>query len=624
MAIAGAEVDSKLDVEAIRGLADCDVTWLEQPTREDLNKPFWEESWDILFFAGHSYSSQKGQQGAIKINSQDWLTISELRNHLRKAIELGLRLAIFNSCDGLGLAYQLAEGEALYLPQVIVMREHLPVQIAPKFLRYFLEGFTKGKSLYSSVREARQQLYLLEGDFPCGSWLPVICQNPAVNPPTWSQFCHKTTHKPQNLLNWQLLYRYFAIACAITGLVMGLRGLGMLEILELQAFDQLLRARRPYETLDERLFIVQATPEDMQRQEEKSTQGASLSDPTLTQLLEKLKQYEPVAIGLDIYRDFPVASETPELATYLEQKHLFGICKVKAPQGGDLFGVAPPPEISLERLGFSDAVVDPDGIIRRHLLGMKPEDPTASCPAKNNLSLLLALYYLQKKEAFQWNYTLDKELQLENPKLGKKVVLQELKPYTGGYQGEDTGGRQILLNYRSRPSPLEIAQTVTVQDILSDRIPPHKIAELKHRVILIGIAGPRATNNDYWLTPYSENQSPNEEKIAGVFIQAHMVSQLLSAVLDNRPLLWVLPIWGEVLWIAFWSWVGSLIIYFLRSLDQLSLGTGLALGVLYGVCYLLIEQGGWVPLVPSAIALLVTLLTIMLASRYQSSDRNFP
>ncbi|OCR00956.1 hypothetical protein BCD67_14315 [Oscillatoriales cyanobacterium USR001] len=116
---------------------------------------------------------------------EDWLTIDEIKNHLKKAINNGLKLAIFNACDGLGIAYQLAEGEDLYLPQIIVMREILPIALAPKFLRFFLEAYTHGLSLSAAIRDSRKRLQIEEKDFPCVSWLPVLCQNPAEIPLRW-------------------------------------------------------------------------------------------------------------------------------------------------------------------------------------------------------------------------------------------------------------------------------------------------------------------------------------------------------------------------------------------------------------------------------------------------------
>ena len=278
---------------------------------------------------------------------------------------------------------------------------------------------------------------------------------------------------------------------------------------------------------------------------------------------------------------------------------------MRDPFAGDTEGIAPPPEIPSERLSFSDAVVDADGIIRRHLLSMKSTEVTDPCTAKNNLSFLLALYYLDKK-GIQWNYTAEQELQIDGPDLDKKIVLKELQPLTGGYSQLDSRGRQILLNYRSLPSPKSIAYTVSVGDLLNERIPSKTKSELKHRLVLVGVAGPINTSADYWLTPYSASQPSHEQKIPGLFIQAHMVSQLLSAVLDNRPLLWVLPLWGETLWIWGWSVVGGLLACQFHKLQPLVIATGLALGTLYGICYLFILQGGWLPLIPSAIVLILT------------------
>ncbi|CAD5969741.1 nSTAND1 domain-containing NTPase [Planktothrix agardhii] len=180
---AGTDADEAVIQELI---PDAEICWLKEPQRRDLDAPLWEKKWDILFFAGHGKTENDGSIGKIKINSHDWLTIDEIKNHLKRAINNGLKLAIFNACDGLGIAYQLAEGEDLYLPQIIVMREILPIAIAPKFLRFFLEAYTHGLSLSTAIRDSRKRLQIEEKDFPCASWLPVLCQNPAEIPLHWN------------------------------------------------------------------------------------------------------------------------------------------------------------------------------------------------------------------------------------------------------------------------------------------------------------------------------------------------------------------------------------------------------------------------------------------------------
>ncbi|MEQ9551758.1 MAG: substrate-binding domain-containing protein [Coleofasciculus sp. G3-WIS-01] len=178
----------------LENLPQADVRFLVEPQRQEF-ETLWSEEWDILFFAGHSYSQGDGDCGYIYINQTEKLAISELKNTLKRAIKKGLQLAIFNSCDGLGLANEL---QRLNIPQMIVMREPVPDKFAQEFLKYFLESFSSGKSLYSSVREAREKLHDLsdiERRFPGASLLPVICQNPTVLPVKWENFLAKA--KPE-------------------------------------------------------------------------------------------------------------------------------------------------------------------------------------------------------------------------------------------------------------------------------------------------------------------------------------------------------------------------------------------------------------------------------------------
>ncbi len=172
-----AGIDVQADRAALERLPNAKVKFLVKPTRQELSDRLFEQHWDILFFAGHSSSEADGKTGRICINETDSLTIEELRYALSTAVQNGLKLAIFNSCDGLGLAQALTN---LQIPQIIVMREPVPDPVAQSFVQYFLNHFAKGESFYLSVRKAREQLQALEGGYPCASWLPMICQNPAA------------------------------------------------------------------------------------------------------------------------------------------------------------------------------------------------------------------------------------------------------------------------------------------------------------------------------------------------------------------------------------------------------------------------------------------------------------
>jgi tetratricopeptide (TPR) repeat protein len=177
-------IDIQTDRQLLEDLSDrAEIQIFVEPQRQDINDQLWEQHWDMIFFAGHSETD--GNEGRIYLNTEDSLTIHELWYGLRKAVENGLQLAIFNSCDGLGLARSLND---ILIPQTIVMRERVPDVVAQHFLRYFLQAFSRGKSLYLSVREARERLQGLEHQFPCATWLPVIYQNPGEIPLFWEDY----------------------------------------------------------------------------------------------------------------------------------------------------------------------------------------------------------------------------------------------------------------------------------------------------------------------------------------------------------------------------------------------------------------------------------------------------
>lgn len=100
----------------------------------------------------------------------------------------------------------------------------------------------------------------------------------------------------------------------ITALVFGVRLLGILQSSELKIFDQMMRLR-PDEGIDPRILVITIDDEDLKYQNYKGMKGrGSLSDIALHQLLEKLQPNQPRVIGLDIFRDFPVSHNQPELA----------------------------------------------------------------------------------------------------------------------------------------------------------------------------------------------------------------------------------------------------------------------------------------------------------------------
>ena len=590
-----------------------ETEFLVEPRPRELVEQLWK-NWDILFFAGHSSSSGKG---IIQLNETDSLTLDKLKYTLQEAISSGLKLAIFNSCDGLGLATQLAD---LHIPQVIVMREPVPDVVAQNFLSHFLEAFSSGQSLYASVRGTRKKLEALENEYPCASWLPVICQNPAEAPTNWQELCGlaplpgdslpgmgasppgsaSLSSRKKKLAKRRGLGAVLLASMAAAATVMGVRYMGMLQPLELQAFDQLVRLR-PEEKPDPRILVIGITDNDITAQNPNLRRG-SISDWALNRVLQVLEKGQPRAIGLDIYRDFPTPRK--DLSSRFAREGLIGVCKVRDTSTGDA-GIAPPPRIAAERQGFSDFVQDPDGILRRHLIAMTP-DPASPCLASYAFSMQVAFRYLAA-EGIVIKATPEGYLQIGT------TVFKPLENHTSGYQKIDAWSHQILLNYRSPRSPQNIVSQVSLMQVLQGKLDPNLV---KDRIVLIGVTANSA--GDLWNTPYSYGQDFVRE-VPGVLVQAQMVSQILSTVLDQRPLLWAWPIWGEALWIWGWSMVGGLLAMQFRSPLILGLALGTALAILYGLCFILLLKGGWIPLVPSALTLVITGGIVVSYSAFQSS-----
>ncbi|MDJ0706753.1 MAG: CHASE2 domain-containing protein [Leptolyngbyaceae cyanobacterium MO_188.B28] len=379
----------------------------------------------------------------------------------------------------------------------------------------------------------------------------------------------------------------FASSVAITVIVIGLRFLGLLQTFELQTYDLLLRLR-PKEEPDERLLIVSIDDKDIefQRRQGMQMQGTSLSDEALVQLLEKLEQYHPRVIGLDLSRDFYAREE---LANHMRSNnHLLVPCSFS-----DLRDVPLPPEFPLSRLGFSDVVIDPDRTIRRHLLAVPRSGiPTEShCPTPAAFSMRIGIFYLSK-EGVQ---AVSGKLQIG------ETIFKPLEAYYGGYQGIDADGYQILLNYRASNFP-----QVSLSDVLDNGILPTRLAQLlKDRIVLVGFTNQLDSHSD-------SHSSPFNEAMPGVVIHAHMVSQIISTVLDKRPLLWAWPLHVEVIWIWSWSLIGGLLAWYFQSPLHFGLAGAVALVTLSSLCWgFLSLWGGWVPFIPAILAMTLTGLTVV-------------
>jgi CHASE2 domain-containing sensor protein len=387
----------------------------------------------------------------------------------------------------------------------------------------------------------------------------------------------------------------FLTSVTVTALVCTARWFGMTQWLELSAYDHLLRLR-PGEPQDNRFLIVGVDEDSINLLNDKYESGkGTLPDGAIDDSLKILNQHQPRLIGLDFFRDYPAK---PEVAARLKQtQNLIGECKASSSDRGEAVrGVNAPPEVPMERVGFANLVKDGSKYARRHLL-MQAPDPKF-CNTLDSLSLVIAREYLKAEGKGYISPLGDDGDIARNMQFGKTAIVQ-LLGNGSGYRDRNNqlAGYQTLINFRApNGDARKFAKVVTLKDVLENRVPAELIRD---RIILIGFTALTHTQADVWYTPYGG--------MPGVVLQGQMVSQLISATIDRRPLIWWWSIWGETVWIFAWSLVGGAIVWRVSTSSQLTSASIAALLLLYVSCYgMLAFRSGWIPLVPPGLTLLLS------------------
>jgi diguanylate cyclase (GGDEF)-like protein/PAS domain S-box-containing protein len=372
--------------------------------------------------------------------------------------------------------------------------------------------------------------------------------------------------------------RVWLTAAGFASVVIFIRLLGVLETFELAAFDYLFQTRRN-EAPDDRIVLVYIDDSDIS-----SLESWPISDEVMATALQNIKAQAPRAIGLDIYRDLPVDEGQEKLnEVFATTPNLIGIEKRN---DNYVVGVRPPEVLNeLDQVGFNDVLLDPDGRVRRSLLFTRDEHEHYT-----SFALKLAQLYLAEEGVTAHGARRGNPAYLQ---LGD-AIFRPLSPSDGGYVSEDTGGYQILGNFRSNGEPFK---TISFIEVLNGEIPADLMGD---RIVLIGSNA--KSLKDYFSTPLS-GRYPVDHRMPGVKLHAHFISQILSAAVDGRPLIrvWSEPV--EWAWILIWSILGASLSWRVRSplkIGLLLLMGGLTLGVVSCVAFL---GGWWIPLIPPMMAL---------------------
>jgi CHASE2 domain-containing sensor protein/predicted Ser/Thr protein kinase len=374
-----------------------------------------------------------------------------------------------------------------------------------------------------------------------------------------------------------------------TAFILGITELKWLQSAELRAYDQMLQMRPP-QAPDKRVLLVTITEEEIY------SKKSLLTDNTINTLLDRLQSYQPRVIGLNIY------VHQKNLGVDLEKHgNIINVCNFSSIGDSE---IAPPPFVSMDNVGFSDIISDSDGIVRRSLLFAHSHEDT-KCKTSYSFAALLAIDYL-KKQGIKLDFTNQQVMKLD------QILFPPLTPNSGSYKGIDAGGYQIMLNYRH---PDKFPKTVTLTQVLNNQVDSSII---KDKLVIVGVTA-RSIHPGFY-TPYSA--LPNQPaRMPPAYIHAHMASQIIATVLDRRSPIWYLPEWAELLWVWSWALVGSTLAWRWRHPMLLAVVGSTTLATLVGICTLLFVQGGWIPVIPPALALVISGVSVMAYTSYQTQQQ---
>lgn len=601
------------------GLAN--VQLLDAPTPEQFFDALRDNQPQVLVFAGHGYPGTNGRSGQIGLNLRNNISVENFSHALEGAVQQGLQLAIFNCCHSVDLAEALHRSHLPAAIVMRASVPDLVAQHFLKdFLTHYAQSRSLPLSLYEARRSLQRSsaqypradwLPLVfhhplldlptwpdrshsEADFQ--SWSEPVgpsAARPSSDRPLrqdpiqkFSQepgqeisqkssqkssqeldqeISQKSSQESNQKLNqklnqalspennqrpennqqispkvspkispkpWQLVGQ----SLLATGITIGLGGI--IQTPEFWVYDAMLQ-QWPLELQDQRILLVTIDEDDVAYQDRQgwrripTADGGlnSLAPEALAKLQERLATLKPSVIGVDIYYPWLLTSAWQQ--RLWSNPRVVGLCKLADPTE-DTSEIPAPVGLMRDRVAFSDQASDSKRVVRRQLLAMAAPQSSQACHATYGLSALLVDDYLkQQRVAFQsvgdrWRYG--------------SVTIPQITAGAGGYGWFDDQGNQLLLAPR-RADWVRLPLREVLQS--TDRIP---WTGQPNPIVLIGNI--QASSEDRW-------KLPGGQEIPGLEIQAHGISQLISAVLDNRPLLQAIAWPHKLGWILLWAGLGA-------------------------------------------------------------------
>jgi CHASE2 domain-containing sensor protein/two-component sensor histidine kinase len=381
----------------------------------------------------------------------------------------------------------------------------------------------------------------------------------------------------------------------VIGLIIAARLTGSLQSLELLALDTFLRLR-PGEPEDDRIILVGLNETDIQKL------GYPIPEKELVGLLTTLQTYKPTVIGLHILSNQVLPTQTApnqissdqgspnqniapsgkQLADLSHQKNLIVAEKILVAADQAL----PPSGFGEEQVGLIDVILDGhDGHLRRVVLGAF--DPIKVDVYRKSLVIQLVEAYLTSQDS---TLTLQNGIRDKFAMRFGATELPRLFPDSGGYVRANTGGPQMLLNVRMGKRPFRM---LSLAEIQAGTVDPQW---LRDRIVLVGITDPAIRPS----IPTAATAPTNS-----LDIQAHSVSQILSAVLDRRPLIDTWSKEWEYLWILAWGCLGMMLGHHNFVPRHKLIAITIAQLLLISIGHMLLMGGVWIPIIPVSLVWLM-------------------
>jgi adenylate cyclase len=380
--------------------------------------------------------------------------------------------------------------------------------------------------------------------------------------------------------------------------VMGLRSLSLLEGLELKAYDWSMRLRPAQIREPAPITLVTITEQDIQ-----ALGHWPISDEILTTALTRIQAQGPRVIGVDIYRDLEVPPGRDAFNQVLTQHpEIIMVMKFGKPEEGGI----PGPAIlkGTDRVGFSDMMVDPGGVVRRGLLFL---DDGATF--YRSFPFLLAIKYLEPEGV-------KPEHSKENPdwlQWGQQV-LRPFESHDGSYVQADARGYQFLLNL---DRGVDAFPTFSLQAVLAGKVQPEFIHD---RIVLLGVVSEGV--KDYFYTSQCGRlmRCPH---VSGVELHGHIVSQLLRDARAGWASITTLSEGQEAGWLGLWVLGGAMLGIWVRGAWRFSVVVLFGLLVLGSVVVGAMANNWWIPWAPPAIGWVVNgmVVTALISNREQKDRR---